>query len=67
MEVVIRTSKANGVVMTTKVPCPICRRTDLVGNVTSARTNGGAVVYRKYCRNCLMEFDNNGKIVPPLY
>lgn len=50
-----------------KVACPVCGKTYTVNNVISSKDQGNNVVYRKYCRNCLVEFKNDGTIVPPLY
>lgn len=49
-----------------KVKCPICHKSGKVGNVTSTREHG-AVVYRKFCRHCLLEFDVKGNVYPPIY
>ena len=50
-----------------KPECPQCGKSDKVGNVISSRGQGGNVVYRKYCRDCLVEFDSKGIMIPPLY
>lgn len=46
--------------------CPICGQTHTVNSVRSSNNRGTKIVYRKYCKECLLEFDTYG-IVQPLY
>lgn len=49
------------------IPCPVCDRTGCVNTVTSVKTSGNRVVKRKYCKECFLEFDRDGTLLPPLY
>ncbi len=65
--VAISEQNRNSLKGTNKMACPNCGRTDGIGNVVSYGGKNGAVVYRKYCRNCYIEFDAKGRMFPPLY
>lgn len=67
MEVAIKNQETTKYIGRKQNSCPLCNKSDLVGNVISARVTGGAVVHRKFCRRCLVEFEKNGSLVPPLY
>lgn len=51
-----------------KKSCPKCNKTDAVGFVVSTVSQKNSnVAHRYYCRECLIEFDCNGRVYPPLY
>lgn len=51
-----------------QISCPCCNKTDTVNNVLSIRAGGSQnVTYRKFCKECLIEFTRSGTIVPPIW
>lgn len=48
--------------------CPICKSSRTVGRVFTTKSfKNNNVCTRNFCRNCLVEFDSNGIMYPPLY
>jgi hypothetical protein len=45
-------------------PCPICKNKRCVGSIYSFVANAVRRMY--FCSNCLVEFNSNGTIYPPV-
>ncbi|WFA10370.1 hypothetical protein [Tissierella sp. Yu-01] len=48
--------------------CPLCLSSKHVGRVFTTKSfNNNNVTTRNFCSKCLVEFDNDGVLYPPIY
>lgn len=51
-----------------EIKCPLCSSSKHVGEIlTTKSTTNNNVTSRNFCGNCLVEFDKNGVLYPPIY